>query len=305
MREYFTLQWKRINRKLIDFGLPLLIAYIIIPLAFYFLTKYIFERITYANYLYLLPGIIINLYLGESRRIDFLKSLFSSRDYLKIRAIENLVGVLPFFIFLLYKSNFVEGSVLLIISVLSVGVDSKTNFNFSIPTPFSKRPFEYIVGFRKTYLIFPLIYLVTYFSVKANNYNLGVFSLALVCLICLNFYSKPEEKYLVWNFALTSKEFLTKKTKEGIINFTLLSMPILLLLGVNFTGNLLLLLIIYLICYANVASMIFAKYSIYPSEMSLPEGILIGISIIFPPLLIVTIPFFYSKSIQQLNTILK
>jgi hypothetical protein len=51
-------------------------------------------------------------------------------------------------------------------------------------------------------------------------------------------------------------------------------------------------------------TVILAKYSAYPGEMNLPEGMIIAISIYFPPLLLAIIPFFYTKSIRKLKYIL-
>jgi hypothetical protein len=51
-------------------------------------------------------------------------------------------------------------------------------------------------------------------------------------------------------------------------------------------------------------TIILAKYSAYPGEMNLPEGMAIAFSLLFPPLLLAIIPFFYLKSITKLKFLL-
>ena len=41
--------------------------------------------------------------------------------------------------------------------------------------------------------------------------------------------------------------------------------------------------------------MILAKYSTFPSEINLPEGIKIAFAISFPPLILLIIPYFLHK----------
>ena len=60
-----------------------------------------------------------------------------------------------------------------------------------------------------------------------------------------------------------------------------------------------------LIGFAFLWTVILAKYSAYPNEINIPEGILFALCIYFPPLLIALIPFFYVKSIKKLNLLLK
>ena len=65
-----------------------------------------------------------------------------------------------------------------------------------------------------------------------------------------------------------------------------------------------LILIFFLIGLLFLWTVILAKYSAYPGEMNLPEGMIIAFSIYFPPLLLAIIPFFYTKSIRKLKYIL-
>ena len=195
--------------------------------------------------------------------------------------------------------------VLILLTISATLINFSTNISFSIPTPFSRNPFEFSVGFRKTFYMFPIAYLLTFISVSVENFNLGVFSMLLVDLVCMFYYSKTENEYYVWNFNLSSKDFLIKKTKSCLINFTLLSLPILVTLSILFMNELGLLILIYLMCVAYLMVMIVAKYSAYPNDINISQGVLISLSFMFPPMLVVLIPLFYTQSIKKLNKILE
>ena len=305
MKEYFELQFKMLNRKMIEFGLPLIIGYTLLPFVFILLSNYIFSKTEFASYLYgfIVLGFVSKL--SEPKRNDFLKSIFSKRSYLKLRVVENLIYSMPFLFFLAYKGLFIS---LVVISLLAISItlfNFSTGLNFTIPTPFSKKPFEFTVGFRKTFFVFPIAYFLTYISIKVGNFNLGIFSMLLVGIICFSFYSKIENEYFVWNFNLSSKEFLFEKIKICLVNFTLLTLPIIIALSIFFFSEIDNLIVFFILCYLYLTTIIFAKYSSFPNEMNLTQGILIAGSFMFPPLLFVIIPYFYSRSIERLNTILE
>ncbi len=304
MKEYFQLQIKILNRRMIDFGLPILIGYAILPFVFVLLSNYLFEKIEFANYVYGLVALIFVSKLSEPKRNDFLKSIFNTYNYKKLRILENIIYCLPFTLFLIYKKQFVF-SILFNLSVISTMLfNFCTNLNAVIPTPFGKKPFEFTEGFRKSFYVFPIAYFLTYISVSVGNFNLGIFSMLLIGIICFSYYSKIENDYFVWNYNLSPKKFLLEKTKTCVLFFTILILPIIITLGFSFINQIDILIVFILLCYAYLTTIIFAKYSSFPNEMSISQGILIGLSLVFPPILILFIPLFYSQSIKKLNTIL-
>ena len=305
MKEYFQLQFKMFNRKMIEFGLPLLIGYSILPIVFFLLSKSLFSKTEFAIYLYGFIALSFVSKLSEPKRNDFLKSIFNKPNYFKLRVIENLIYSMPFLFFLLYKGLFFFVLILSLLAIFIALFNFSTNLNLTIPTPFGKKPFEFTVGFRKTFYVFPVAYFLTYISISIGNFNLGIFSMLLIGIICLSYYSKIENEYFVWNFNLSSKEFLLEKTKMSLINFTLLSSPIIIALSIFFFNEIDILIVFFLLCYTYLTTIVFAKYSAFPNQMDLSQGILIGISFIMPPILIVIIPLFYSQSIKKLNTILE
>jgi len=304
MKEYFQIQIKILNRRMIDFGLPILIGYAILPVVFVLLSNYLFEKIEFANYVYGLFALIFISKLSEPKRNDFLKSIFNTYNYKKLRIVENIIYCLPFTLFLIYKKQFVFSITLNLFVICTMLFNFSTNLNAVIPTPFSKKPFEFTVGFRKSFYVFPIAYFLTYISVSVGNFNLGIFSMLLIGIICFSYYSKIENDYFVWNYNLSPKEFLIEKTKTCLLFFTFLILPIIITLGFSFISQIDILIVFILLCYAYLITIIFAKYSSFPNDMSISQGILIGLSLVFPPILILFIPLFYSQSIKKLNAIL-
>ena len=289
---------------MIDFGLPLLIGYTLLPFVFVLLSNYLFEKTEFANYIYGLLAVSFVSKLSEPKRNDFLKSIFNKDIYKKLRLLENIIYCLPFTLFLIYQKQFLFSVILNLFVTIIMLFNFSTNLNVTIPTPFSKNPFEFTVGFRKTFYVFPIAYFLTYISVTVGNFNLGVFSMLLIGITCFSYYSKTENEYFVWNYNLSSKEFLLEKMKTCLTYFSILSLPIIITLGISFFNQIDILIVFIFLCYAYLTTIIFAKYSSFPNEMNMSKVILIGLSFMFPPILLIFIPLFYSQSIKKLNTIL-
>ena len=304
MKEYFQLQFRMTNRKLTDFGLNPIIGFCLLLVGFIGLSIYLFSKTEFAEYIYILIALSFVSKLSERKRNDFLKYCFKDTDYRKLRLTENSIVVLPFIAFLVYEQLFPSVILLTILTLLMALINFNSTFNYTLPTPFYKKPFEFAVGFRSTFYLFLLAYFLTFVAVSVGNFNLGVFAILLVFLVSLSFYSKPENEYYVWTFIDTPKGFLIKKIKTGLVYSTILIIPILIVLGIFFLSETYTLLIFLLLGYVYLVTIILAKYSNYPNEMNLPQGILIGISLLFPPILIGIIPFFYLQSIKRLNDIL-
>lgn len=305
MKEYFQLQFKMSNRKLTAFGLPPLLAYILIPLLFVGLSNYVFAKTEYAAYIFLLLAFSFLTKLTDSKRNEFLKSCFSKKNYILLRLLENLLIVLPFALVLLFHNAFIFIPILIVFAFVLAFASFNTTFSLTIPTPFYKKPFEFTVGFRNTFFIFPIAYVLTYISISVGNFNLGIFSMLLVFLVSLSYYSKLENEYYIWSFHRSPKDFLTEKIKTGLLYTAVLSIPVFITLAVFFNSELETLFTFLLLGFAYLITVILAKYSSYPNEMNIPQRILIAVSLIFPPILIGIIPYFYYQSAKRLNTILQ
>lgn len=304
MKEYFDLQLVMTNRKIKEAGINPVLGYLLGAFVLVLFSEFIFHRTEFAKYLVILACLSFQFKLTEKGRTDFLLSTFGDKSKNKIRVLENLMISFPFVLILVYKSLFLEAVILFFCSITIARFSFQSNLNFTIPTPFSKNPFEFSVGFRKTFLILPLTYVLTAISINVDNFNLGIFSMLLIFLITLSYYSKPEEEYYVWIHADTPKSFLKRKMIIATKNSILLSIPIVIGLLIFYPGDYGMVLLFLLIGILFLWTMVLTKYSAFPSEINLPEGIIIASAVSFPPLILLIIPYFYTKSIKNLRLIL-
>lgn len=304
MREYFKLQYKLTNRKIADFWIQPIIGYLCLLLGFVGLSMYLFYKTNFAPYIYILISIYFLTKLSETKRNDFLKICFSNRNYRTIRILENMIITFPFIVFLIYKLQFYPAIILIILSILLALLSFKTAYSITLPTPFFKKPFEFTVGFRNTFYLFIIAYFLSIIAVVVDNFNLGIFSLMLVYLSVLTYYFKPENKYYVWSYALTPIQFLGEKIKTSLLYASLLCSPIALLLGFYYFNSITIILLFMLLGYLYLITIILAKYSAYPEEINLTQAIPIGISLVFPVILIAIIPFLIDLAIKQTKDIL-
>ena len=308
MKEYFKLQSTMTKRKLSDGSRPIvgyLLALLMLLIFIGLSILLLYSGITFAPYIYMLVSLFFTSKLSEIKRNDFLKSCFGSKQYKKVRMLENLIVALPFVIFLICKQQFYSAIILVAITILMALLNFKATYNITIPTPFFKKPFEFTTGFRNTFFMFFIAYGLAIIAVTVDNFNLGVFSLALVFLTILSYYLKPENEYFVWSYSLTSPKFLIEKIRIAFLFSLYLCSPVLVLLSIFYIEHIGILLFCVLLGYSYLAAIILAKYSAYPDEMDFVQAIIMTVCLMFPPMLIVVIPFFANKSVTKLNEFLK
>ena len=305
MKFYFSLQFKMLNRQFSDFGLLPILGYLLSIIAFVGLSYLLFYATEFAPYIYILIAITILSKLSNTRRNDFLKGCFSTLEYRQVRIMENLMVVIPFILFLIYKNQLLSAGAILFISGIIAFVSVKNRFNHTIYTPFYKYPFEFIVGFRNTFFVLIFTYFITFMAITVGNFNLGFFSILLVFFICMTFYSAPEKEYYVWIFSSNANTFLLSKIKTAMLFSTLLSLPIIICMSIFFPSKIGIILIFQCAGYLYLSTMILAKYSDFPGKMNFSQAFIFGLGCIFPPFLLLTIPLFYSQSLHSLNKILK
>lgn len=293
------------NRKFKDAGFTPLLAYILLTALFIGLSIYFFHQTEFAKYFYLLLALTLIGKLSETRRTEFLKICFGDIQLKKIRITENLIYSIPFFAFLLYKQLFGYAGLLWILTTILALVNFRTTFNFTIWTPFSKKPFEFTTGFRNTFYIFIAAYTLTIIAVLVNNFNLGVFSMLFVFVTIFSYYSKPENEYFVWAHNQKPKVFLLSKIKTALLFSSSIALPIVLILAIFIPQNIGIILFFLVVCLAFLISVIVCKYAAYPDEISITQGIFLALCIWFPPVLIILIPYFFKKSENSLSRLLK
>jgi hypothetical protein len=174
----------------------------------------------------------------------------------------------------------------------------------ALPTPFSKHPFEFSVGFRNTFYLFPLAYYIAVMAIIHDNFNLGVAALGFVFIIVSGFYFRADNIYYVWNFNLSSSRFLRYKIKKALLYTFLLCVPILLSLSIFYLANAWILWLVFLLGSVFLTTVIFAKYATFPDDIGIGETLILVISVIFFPLLFIMIFYFRNKAIEKLNSVL-
>ncbi len=301
---YFKLQLTRFNRYLSDWGAHYLIGYLIILSLFIGLSVYLFTKTTYAAYIYLFLAISFIGKNSEPARNDFLKRVYPNKVYLSIRFIENFLFALPFVVFLQFKGQYYLALILILFSVLSALFRFNSSVNFVIPTPFSRYPFEFITGFRRTWFVVIISYGLTYLSIHYHNFNLGIFSLLLNLINSALFNISPEDPFFVWIYSSNSKEFLLGKIKITLLYASLLGLPSLIALSVINYTSIPILLGFYLLGLIFAITALLSKYSAYPYEISARKALIVMMTIWLPFLLLLTIPFFYKQSKDQLKGLL-
>jgi hypothetical protein len=304
MTEHFLLQYRIANRKLAAAGVHPAVGYVLGLAVFVLVAELLFFKTPLAKYALLLAAVSVFLQWSDKNRTDFLRMTFGDATARRIRTAENLLLGLPFFLILVYHGAWAEAGLGVLGSVLLAQVSFQAPQHGVLPTPFRHRPFEFTVGFRTTFFMFPIAYTLTGIAVSVGNLNLGIFALLLVFLVTLTYYTKAEDVFFVWSYSCTPPQFLLGKLRTATCQAGLLVAPIVVGLLVFFPADWGFILTFLLIGYGFLWTMVLAKYAAYPREMNVPEGILFTLAIYFPPLLLALMPFFYYKSVKRLNTLL-
>lgn len=304
MKYYFYLQYKMLSRQLSEFGINPALAYILSVLLFAGLSQYIFNKGSYVPYIYGLIPVLLAVQLSERKRNEFLRSCFSYAFYIRIRLLENIILGLPFLIFLLYRQQWTIVPVVLIVCCILSFIRLSNQYSYTLPTPFYKYPFEFVVGFRSSIVVILFAYLLGVIAIIIGNFNLSLFALAVLLGVCASFYLNTEKEFYVWIYSLTAKEFIWNKARTLVCYTSLLCLPLTIALCSFFPAHALLIIGLQFLGYLYGLAALFSKYANFPDPLILPEVIILGASVIFPPLLLVLIPYFYIKSQKRLKEVL-
>jgi hypothetical protein len=305
MKAYFILQFKMLNRQLTEWGIEPVIGYVVGLFVFIGISIKLFEKTQFAEYIYIVLASSLVIKLNEINRNDFLKLCYSKTEYSKIRIIENLIVSIVFIFFLLFQEKYLSSMLLFITVCLFSLVDLKTKSSFTLPTPFYKYPFEFTVGFRSNYFIYFFAYFLTFMGISVGNLNLGIFSLILTLLSCLNYYTNSEHEFYVWIFSLTPKEFIRYKLKNIIRYSTILCLPIIISLSIFFYTKIDIIVGFQFLGYLFIFTTMLAKYSVFPEKLNIRFGIVFALTVWLPPLLLLIIPYLYLQSTKKLKETLQ
>ncbi|WP_299213561.1 hypothetical protein [uncultured Aquimarina sp.] len=305
MRYYFLLQYKRIHRSFKDFGTEPFIGYPIIVVLFYLMSSSIFENVLYANYIYVLISTLFAYAVGNSEHARFIKQHFSIVNYRKIVVMNNMLKVTPFAIFLLYKTYYTEVFLVYALAFFVSLAKKRSRVSLTIPTPFGKKPSEFVIGFRKTFWLFLLIYGLAAIATYKGNFNLGVFSLVSIFFVCSSYYMKPDPDFYIWIHAMNSRDFLKHKIVIAIKYSFMLTAPILFVLSVFYLDQIHITLFFLIMGWLYLVMYLLMKYAFQNQGLELFQGVVGVLCLLFPPIMVITIPYFYTKAINNLDLLLK
>jgi hypothetical protein len=304
MKYYFKIQGRRVARHLQEFGIHPIFGLSILGILFVGLSILLFSQLPeYACYIYLILAVNLLFTLSNLKNREFLKLSLSLREFKALRNYENLVVCLPFLFFLTIHFEFLFTVILLVFMLGTANIELNNSISFSFKTPFSNHPFEFSSGFRKTILVYPIAYGLAIIAVSVGNMNLGIFSILLLGLSNAHFYSTIEPDYYVWVYREGAKKMLSQKLKRGIVNLILSVSPIFVSLFIFFPEGAFIQLLAVVLTILFFLANVVLKYAHFPRSTEVIQGILLPLLFLFPPLLLLIIPYYYGKAVQQINPI--
>lgn len=304
MKNYFNLQLVRITRGFTDHGIAPVLGYLLLFTGFFGLSYYLFTKTSYAPFAYVGIALLLLARLSDLQRTEFIQLCFGKARMKQIRLLENVSGALPFSLFLVYKDQvLLAGALLIAVSLLALA-RFPAIIRVALWTPFSKRPYEFPQGFRKTYLLLLVIYAITAMGIWVHNLNLSVVMIVIIYGLASSFYTKNEPEFFVWVHKKSASAFLWGKLKTALIFSSILALPMLVALFLVFPTNALFIGLFLEIGNCLLVTLILAKYADYPDEMRIAHGFLLAFAIFLPPLFLGLIPYFYLKAVKQLKPLL-
>jgi hypothetical protein len=265
----------------------------------------VFSKVSYPEFVFPTFALILTWWVNKPEKNTFLETIFSSKKCLLIRLLENTSVLLPFLIFLSIEGYHLQSAATLCLGLLVAVIPRKTRSNVVIPSPFSRYPYEFTIGFRKSYWLIALLFAVTVISLFADNAMLGLVGLAGAFFVCMNFYADAEPVYYVFTHAQSTDQFLRTKIKVSLVYTSYIILPLAVPLAVVFPSEIPVITLVILLGLSNVVLCLLGKYTDYPGEIKLIQMLKITGGILFPPILLLLIPHFYIRAKSKLNYYLK
>ena len=300
VNSYLRLQYKLLTRHIKAMGLPIPVAFLLLLGLGYLIHYALVQYPVFGCYAVILGNFQLLFLLTEKNRNDFLKNTYSKREFHTIRLWENGLVILPSFIILLVHNQWLYTLLLILLAVVFAFLTFKT-FGKSIPTPFAKKPFEFIIGFRRSYLLLLVLYLLAGIGFYVANPNLVLFCIACIALTCVFYYQLPEPIFYLWNVHHTPRDFLMRKFRRGILQCLLVTLPLILIYILLFPSDLFNACILLGGIFFLLPFAITLKYVAYPREINFPEGFALALCFSFYPLILALLPFYYIKAINNLK----
>ena len=301
MRYYFQLQFLRFNRILIASGFHPTIMYFLMVLVFVTISHITINTLEKGNWIY---GVITIYLFSKFHNPELISLIFSKHELRKLRIVEAFIFSIPFSTMLFFYQFYLSGVLLFFVVLLFSQISFYPRISFVIPTPFYKRPFEFITGFRIAWPLLFVTYSLQLIAMEVGNYNLAVFSFVVICFTLVAFYAKPEDQSFIFIFASKPEQFLLEKTKTAALFSALLSLPLFITMTFAFPEHWLINSILFLLGLILPIVGVLNKYAHFPLESELINSLLIGFCLLFPPLFLFIIPYLYNKATINLKNYL-
>ena len=241
-----------------------------------------FDKQKYFAPIFFCAGLSSLIPLNKKSRCDFLRNCHGKRYYYYLtRLVENMIITLPYTIIFVMYHEHIYTLVLLFFAIISPFFSIR-RISIVIPTPFLKSSFEYVLGFRYSFILLFGLYFLCYKAATYQNVVLGGISLLFLFVICIGYYFYAEPDYYVWIYKLSPKNFLNEKMKHAALNTLILTLPPLLLLCFAFPLQIPIVLYFFLHGYCCLLFSIVLKYQAYPIPMNIGEQILLVFTFICP-----------------------
>ena len=304
MKDYFQLQKVIIERFLKGWGLAPWLVYLLVPVFFVGGSLLLLERTDYAAYLIAVLSLSAYNWFSGRKRNDFLQLNFGKPIFRKIRLLENGLVTLPFLLLFLFKGYWALALVQILVGG-AMTLRSGGGFTaFTLPTPFSKHPWEFALGFRQYWWLWLIAVFLLVMGIRAENFELSAFSWFITVFGATAFYQKPEPGFYVWVHAMTGQQLLNRKLLFGGIHLLILGLPFVIALLVSFPEHWMLIAGLQLLAILYLIMTITVKYTAYPNEVDIVKAFIMGAGFMLPPLLLFIIPYFYQKAVRQLGLVL-
>ncbi len=293
-----------LSRRLWEAGYKPVFGFLLLAIAFGVLSWIVYAKIKFAPILIASYALFLGSKLSSKSRNDLLKLSFGDSEFRKVRFIENTLISIPFVIVLLVFQDYILAFIAFVINGIQSIKTQTSVLQFTLPTPFGKRPFEFPAGFRRSVVPFLLIILLTIYGYVIGNFNLIVFSMLLVFMLAISFHLRTEDPFFVWIHKYSPSIFLLRKITVAWFFTSVLVLPFVLALLFIYPKELAIILIFTGIGFVYLATAILARYASYPNEISFENTIMMGASIFFPPLLLILVPIFFVTAKNRLTPFL-
>ena len=250
----------------------------------------------YESWQYVLWSLPLGSFMYHNSRKD-LPLLKVHSHYRAIIITEYIIENLPFLVLILLKKDFITA---IAISLSFVLIGYLPQKNFTLKYPFSLADPFWHIAFRQYKLILGLPIAMALIIIGAiyQNPNLALFALGLTAFIgCIPYFEREFEAHI--NVSVyREKDYLLQQLKAGLLNISLLFIPVF---------------ITYIICfqwqYAEVLPLyisvpilgVLSKYAFWNNTLWQTLALLavsIGVIYIIP---VIAIPYFYYLAIQTIK----